>query len=172
MIRGGLQDRFVTLAAMVLDPVAHQLTVVNAGHIPPKLFSAGRGILTDAVSTEATGLPLGIDPGFTYEAVTLSLEPGDCITVFTDGVTDAQNPTEQPFTQEAAEQYLHPDGPKAEYTPTRTVDRLIAEVRRHANGRAQNDDIAIVCFGRLEPGHGPVTSVNRAVPATPIKLPL
>ena len=43
MIRGGLRDRFVTLAVLVLDPVAHQLTVVNAGHMSPEVVLAAAG---------------------------------------------------------------------------------------------------------------------------------
>ena len=44
------------------------------------------------------------------------------------------------------------------------VEGGVQAVRRHANGRAQNDDIAVVCFGRLEPEAGPTTNVTR--PAT------
>jgi hypothetical protein len=40
-------------------------------------------------------------------------------------------------------------------------ERLVGAVRRHANGRSQNDDIAVVTFGRLAPGHGPNTSTAR-----------
>ncbi|MCS6866794.1 MAG: SpoIIE family protein phosphatase [Gemmataceae bacterium] len=153
MIRGGLGDRFVTLAVMVLDPSTHRLTVVNAGHISPKLYRAATHELLDAVSIDATGLPIGTLPGYPYEQLTLQLEPGDAITVFTDGVTDAMNPAGVMFGPEATDRYLHPHSdtlPQAEAQRARRIgERLVAAVRAHANGRAQNDDIAVVAFSRL-----------------------
>src|SRR5439155_5284745 len=73
MIRGGLGDRFVTLAAAVLDPAAHRLTVVNAGHINPKVYRAGRGALADAITNDESGFPLGVCPGHEYAEVTLDV---------------------------------------------------------------------------------------------------
>jgi len=166
MIRGGLQDRFVTLAALVLDPATHQVTVVNAGHINPLLYSACRGTLADAITTEQTGPPLGVLPEYDYEAVTVTLEPGDSLIVFTDGVTDAQNPAGVMFGAEGVLQALSPsdDALQADASrPRRLGERLVNTVRKHANGRAQPDDIAVVCFGRLEAGQGPNTASSTRV---------
>lgn len=170
MIRGGLGDRFVTLAAAVLDPAAHRVTVVNAGHMNPRLYRTGGGSLTDAISTDATGLPLGVMPGFEYEAVTLNLEPGDMITAFTDGVTDATAPTGALFGPEGVDRCLTPgdDATADGGRPKRVGERLVQAVRRHADGRPQNDDIAVVCFGRLPAGAGPSTSgITRPTPLPP-----
>jgi serine phosphatase RsbU (regulator of sigma subunit) len=160
MIKGGLGDRFVTLAATVLDPVAHQLTVVNAGHMNPRLFRACRAELIEAISNDASGLPLGVMPGNEYEAVTLDMDPGDIVTIYTDGVTDAMAPSGELFGQAAVDRYLRPDESALPDSsrPKRTGERLVQAVRRHASGRPQNDDIALVCFGRLDPAHGPPTS--------------
>jgi serine phosphatase RsbU (regulator of sigma subunit) len=169
MIRGGLGDRFVTLAAAVLDPAAHRVTVVNAGHMNPRLYRAG-GSLTDAISTDATGLPLGVMPGFEYEAVTLNLDPGDMITAFTDGVTDATAPSGALFGPEGVDRCLTPadDATADGGRPKRVGERLVQAVRRHADGRPQNDDIAVVCFGRLPAGAGPHTSgITRPTPLPP-----
>lgn len=168
MIRGGLGDRFVTLAAAVIDPAAHTLTIVNAGHMNPKLYRAGRAELIDAISTAASGLPLGVIPGFEYEAVTLDLDCGDVVTIYTDGVTDAMAPTDEVFGQEATDRYLCPDETALPEPcrPKRSGERLVTAVRKHANGRPQNDDIAVVCFGRVEGVHGPATSgAHRVQPA-------
>ena len=160
MIRGGLGDRFVTLAAAVIDPTAHTLTVVNAGHMNPKLFRASRAELTEAISNEATGLPLGVIPGFEYESVTLDLDYGDIVTIYTDGVTDAMAPSGELFGQDAVDRYLSPDEAALPDTcrPKRTGERLVTAVRKHAAGKDQNDDIAVVCFGRVDPTPGPNTS--------------
>jgi serine phosphatase RsbU (regulator of sigma subunit) len=172
MIRGGLADRFVTLAAVVLDPAAHLLTVVNAGHMTPFLHRANRGELTDAISNDATGLPLGVMPGFEYESVTLELEPGDTITIFTDGVTDAMSPAGEMFGIAGVQKYLTLSDRAADgCRPKRVGDRLVQAVRRHADGKPQNDDIAVVCFGRLEPFAAQTTSDRGPnTPTTPIRL--
>jgi sigma-B regulation protein RsbU (phosphoserine phosphatase) len=158
LFRGGIQDRFVTLSVLVLDPSAHRLTVVNAGHLPPKLYHGGRGDLADAVDHDATGLPLGVVPEYSYEARTVPLEPGDTVAVYTDGVTDALNAGGQMFGPQAVERLLTPDDANRPDAgrPRRLGERLLAAVRKHADGRPQNDDIAVVCFGRLESETGPV----------------
>lgn len=165
MIRGGLGDRFVTLAVMVLDPVAHTVTIVNAGHMSPKLYRDATDQLVDAISLDATGLPIGTLPGYPYEQVTLHLEVGDSLIVYTDGVTDAMNPAGVMFGPEAVEKNLLPDEaslPGEAQRAKRVGERLVAAVRTHANGRAQNDDIAVVSLGRLEASLGPNTSTNKA----------
>lgn len=175
MIRGGLQDRFVTLAIMVLDPVAHVVTVVNAGHMAPKWYRAATGELVDSISLEATGVPIGVEPGWVFEQVTLTLEVGDSVAMFTDGVTDAMNPAGVMFSQEAVDRHLSPDDSALAGDAQRAKrlgERLVAAVRAHANGRAQNDDIAVVAFGRLDPAGGPNTTSNKAATSKHQKMPV
>ena len=161
MMRGGLGDRFVTLAAAILDPATHTFSLINAGHEVPQLYRAEPHDLVDAIGDEATGLPLGVMPGFEYEAVTLTLEPGDSLTIFTDGVTDAMAPNGTMFGRDGVRKAILTADPRepGAYHPRLIGERLINAVRKHANGRAQNDDIATVCFGRL--------SGDEALPAYP-----
>jgi serine phosphatase RsbU (regulator of sigma subunit) len=162
MIRGGLGDRFVTLTAAVLDPTVNRIVVVNAGHMSPRWYRAASRDLADAISTEATGLPLGVMPEFEYEAATLDLEPGDILTVFTDGVTDAMAPNGEMFGADGVDRCLTPAGDSSDgVRPKTTGERLVQAVRRHANGRPQNDDIAVVCFGRSRAGDAPAPGRTR-----------
>jgi serine phosphatase RsbU (regulator of sigma subunit) len=171
MIRGGLGDRFVTLVVMVLDPAAHSVTLVNAGHMSPKLYRAATDQLVDAVTLDATGLPVGPLPGYPYEQVTLNLEVGDALAVYTDGVNDAMNPAGAVFGAEAVNRSLLPDDsglPGEAQRPRQIGERLVGAVRGHAAGRAQNDDIAVVAFGRTDgpPRSGlskPPTAKHKAV---------
>src|SRR5262249_24367657 len=156
-----LGDRFVTLAVLVIDPVTHVVTVVNAGHMSPKWYKAATDALVDAISLDSTGVPIGALPGYPFEQVTFNLEVGDSVALFTDGVTDAMNPSGSMFGPEAVDKNLAPDDSALAADAQRAKrlgERLVAAVRTHANGRAQNDDIAVVAFGRLEPGMGPNTS--------------
>ncbi|HEY2911003.1 MAG TPA: SpoIIE family protein phosphatase, partial [Gemmataceae bacterium] len=161
MIRGGLGDRYITLTAAILDPIAHRVTVVNAGHLSPRVFLAARNTIVDAITIEETGTPIGILPGEEYGSVSRELEPGDTILIFTDGVTDAMSPKGELFGAEGVDRYLIPeDEAMADVRPKRAGERMIQAVRRHANGRPQNDDIALVCFGRLPPGTGTGTAIT------------
>jgi serine phosphatase RsbU (regulator of sigma subunit) len=170
MIRGGLGDRFVTLGLMLVDTVAHQMTVVNAGGMNPRMFRVGPNDLADAISTDATGLPLGVMPGYEYESVTLPLEVGDVVSVFTDGITDAMGPSGALFGPEGVDECLTPPNDPvaaAGWRPRRVGDHLVTAVRRHASGRPQNDDIAVMLFGRVEPPHGSDAYPARTDPKMP-----
>ncbi len=174
MLRGGLQDRFVTLAALVLDPVSNQVVVVNAGHMSPKLFAASKGTLTDMIAEEVIGPAIGFVPGIQYESVTINLEPGDVVSVYTDGVTEAMNQSGSLFGADNVDKNLIPEDalPPEGNMPKRFGERLVSAVRKHAGGHPQNDDIAVVCFGRLEVGRAPSTTLTKAVPVEKGKMPV
>jgi sigma-B regulation protein RsbU (phosphoserine phosphatase) len=149
---------------LVIDPAKHEVTIVNAGHMSPKWYKAASDELVDAISLDATGLPVGALPGYPFEQVTFTLELNDSVALFTDGVTDAMNPAGAMFGQEAVDRYLAPDDSAlaAEAQRAKRVgERLVAAVRTHANGRAQNDDIAVVAFGRTDATSGPITGLNK-----------
>jgi serine phosphatase RsbU (regulator of sigma subunit)/pSer/pThr/pTyr-binding forkhead associated (FHA) protein len=174
MIQGGMGDRFVTLVVMVIDPSAHVVTVVNAGHMSPKLYRAGTGELVDAISLDNTGVPVGALAGYPYEQVTLPLDVGDSMVVFTDGVDDAMNQRGERFGGDHVDGALAPDdsalaadGQRAK----RLGERLVAAVRAHANGRPQNDDIAVVAFGRLDATTGAHTSANKVASGRHARVP-
>jgi serine phosphatase RsbU (regulator of sigma subunit) len=152
MIRGGLGHRFITLTAMVLDPIAHQITVVNAGHPKPKIYRDQHGTLTEILSDEIHGFPIGFEAGYRYRATYVVMDPGDTITLFTDGVTDARNRYGEMFGADRVDRYLVPDSSfPLDYTrPKLLGERLVTEIRRHVGNAPQYDDIAIVCFCRLE----------------------
>ncbi|MET8825176.1 SpoIIE family protein phosphatase [Streptomyces sp. NPDC004610] len=71
----------------VYDPIAGELTIANAGHIPPVLVRAGdgRGELLDL----PTGAPIGVG-GVPFEAVRVPVEPGDRLVMCTDGLVEVR----------------------------------------------------------------------------------
>lgn len=146
LIRGGIGDRFVTLAAAVLNPADHTCALVNAGHLNPLVYRSVDKTLTEACTNEQSGLPLGIVPGYPYEIVRVPFGPGDHLLLFTDGVTDSQAPAGEMFGLSGIQKAMG-GGPGR---PRTCGEQLMAAVRKHAAGKAQNDDIAIVCFGRVE----------------------
>ena len=90
-------DRFVTLAAAVLDATTHTLTFVNAGHPPPLIYRHATGNLEEATTEDASGLPLGVDQSFAYRSHQVELHPGDCVLLYSDGVTDQMDEQNVPI---------------------------------------------------------------------------
>ncbi|MFC2036817.1 PP2C family protein-serine/threonine phosphatase [Chloroflexota bacterium] len=92
-------DLFVTVFYGILDPLSDTLIYCNAGHNPPYLLSAQGD---DTVQTlTRTGLPLGIRlvEAEGWEQRTVQLPPGSALVLYTDGVTEAQNPQGEFFTE-------------------------------------------------------------------------
>mgnify|MGYP003694157193 CR=1 FL=1 len=83
------RNRFVTLFFGLLDPATGELTYCNAGHNPPFLIRAD-----DSVERlTSCGTILGIFPDMSYEVKHARLDPGDVLTLFSDGVTEENNPS-------------------------------------------------------------------------------
>ncbi len=79
---------FVTAFYAVLNPSTRTVTYSRAGHNPPRLVR-GRQLM----SLDKNGsLPLGIMPGQTYQQSVITLEKGDLLLLYTDGITEATCP--------------------------------------------------------------------------------
>jgi len=76
---------FITGIYGVVDPAGAEVTYTNAGHPPPFLYHGDRG---EAEELDSHGLPLGVSPEEPYSSSSVSLEPGDVLLAYTDGVTD------------------------------------------------------------------------------------
>jgi serine phosphatase RsbU (regulator of sigma subunit) len=141
MTRAGSADRYVTFVVAVLDRDRSALTLVNAGHLPPLRRRASGEV--EEVGEEEAGLPLGVFDR-AYQEVTAPLEPGDVWVLYTDGVTEARNPKKQLYGKERLREVVQ-RGPAE---PEKLGAALLADVHQFAEGRAQADDLTIVCFGR------------------------
>ena len=151
LLQAGMMDRFVTFSANLLDPREHTVTIVNAGHMSPLIYRRTTNTLEEGISNDQSGFPLGMIEGMDYESAKLGLNPGDSAIVYTDGVTDALNVQNASFgTDRVREAILGEVSITADgYTPQEIGKRLIAAVQKHSAGQYQNDDIAVVVFGRL-----------------------
>ena len=137
------EDRFVTLVLTVLDPKRHEVCLVNAGHMPPLMRHPSGAI--EPAGASASGLPLGVDSGVEYEQVSVSLSPGDSLTMYTDGIPDAMNAAKDFYGSKRLEAQL---GAAAE--GVNDLGRHILEdVRRFVGNQPQSDDMCMACFGRI-----------------------
>lgn len=138
------QDRFVTMIAAVVNPQTHELTIVNAGHMAPLLRR--RGGVVEEIGDDVAGLPLGVAHGYEFAAHTCNLEPGDFLTIFTDGISEAMNSNRSLYGLERLRNGMG--------SPAMSVvdigEHILDDVRRFVDGFAQSDDMCMVCFGREE----------------------
>ncbi len=142
MCRNMAEGRFVTFVLVLLDPETGRIDVVNGGHMSP-LFRSADGSFFE-FPDDTVGLPVGIVDGYPFESVTRTLERGETALIITDGVDEAMNPAGELFTKKRVKDFLM-NGPA---DAAELGKALLKEVRTHAAGREQNDDITIMTFGR------------------------
>src|SRR5579883_319791 len=134
---------FVTFFYGVLDTRTGELQFANAGHNPPYVFNSDG---TFRPLEDKGGPMLGLFPGLKYDAAITRLAPGECILVYTDGVTEAKDTADEFFNEERLEAYLkeHPSEP-AEHL----VNGLHQRVQEFAMGAPQADDITALALRYL-----------------------
>lgn len=142
MCDSGAGDRFVTYVLAFVDTKNHEVVLSNAGHMPPIIRRADGTI--EQFDKELSGTAIGMFPDYSYEAQTCKLEPGDVILIMTDGVDEAMNPQQELYGVERVMEVVKKSPPEAE----QLGKMLLEDVRRHANGYPQSDDITIMTFGR------------------------
>lgn len=133
---GNTQGQFVTAAYVYLDGQARELRYAAAGH-PSMLLMRGGQVLEVAEN----GLLLAATGDATYTQRTLTLERGDRMLLYTDGLLEAKNADGRLFGEESLAQALRRT---AGLAPADAVHRIIAEVQQWAS--SQEDDLtALVC---------------------------
>jgi len=144
--RHGWDDRFVTMVVAVVDPRCHQLTLINAGHMPPMVRSAAGEVLE--IGGDEAGLPIGVIDDYCFEAYRRELEPGDFVTIFTDGFSEAMNSQRELYGIEKLAEVIGNN----KVGPHDLGEHVLDDVRRFAGDFPQSDDMCLVCFGRDDSG--------------------
>ena len=140
---------FVTIFLCILDLRTGSLAYTNAGHNPPYIKTR-RGDLV--ILDERHGPVAGAVAGVAYGEDDRQLDPGDYVILFTDGVTEAMNPSHELYSEEALESLLE----ETTLESSEQATGLIFEsVRDHAGSAEQSDDITVLT---LEFVGAPVTS--------------
>jgi phosphoserine phosphatase RsbU/P len=133
---------FVTLQCLILEPASGRVTCASAGHHQAALVTPGQ---PPRFVFSASGRVLGLMPDNQIPAETLTLDPGQTLVLFTDGVSEAYDPGQELFGEERLLAHLAA-------TPGRdakqTAEGILEAVRRHAAGARQSDDITVVSIRR------------------------
>jgi serine phosphatase RsbU (regulator of sigma subunit) len=141
-LNAGWDEGFVTMTVAVLDPLRHEIQLVNAGNLPPFMRKQDGNV--EQIGTACTGLPIGVSPDFKYESLRFSLSPGDMVVMLTDGLSEAMNFANELYGIDRLRGQL--------MTSAKSVidlgSHLLDDVRAFAGERPQADDMCLVCFGR------------------------
>lgn len=120
--------------------MAHEVTVVNAGHLPPLLVD-GDGRTT---AFDATGPALGLLPDARFDARRAVIHPHAMLLAYSDGVTEAANADDEEFGDARLLDLLMDH---ASSTATTICRALVDAVRHHTSAPAV-DDITVLALRR------------------------
>lgn len=150
-------SRFITLFYGVYAPATGSLTYVNAGHMPPLIRR--RDGRYDRLG--GTGVALGMFDGSVFGAVETTIGPGEALVLYSDGITEAENPSGHPFEEAGLEMVVerHATAPPAEIGT-----RVLAAVAEHARDSRFTDDLTILVLKRADPSAAVSSSVAPAHP--------
>jgi len=144
LCQDNVQGMFVTVFFGMLDAASGELRFCNAGHNVPYVLGP-TGAVAPVHGTRAK--PLGIRPTLGYASDTAKLEPGDCLFLFTDGITESMDGSGAFFSEERLEATLRS---LAGRSPRAIIEDVLANVRAFAGTAPQSDDIAALAL-RLVP---------------------
>ncbi len=141
-------NRLVTFFYGELDTGSGTLRYVNGGHNPPFLLASGH----PAARLGATGMALGVMPDAPYEAMTVEMEPGDRLVLYTDGITEATSPADEEYGDVRLEAYLRAATAADGIAGRALIDGITADVLRFCDGARPHDDMTLMCLSRRIPG--------------------
>jgi sigma-B regulation protein RsbU (phosphoserine phosphatase) len=135
-----LPSNYATLVCG-LAMTSGEMEICNAGHCPPIV------VRSDGIAEiEATGLPLGLFCDGRYALRKVALNPGDCLILYTDGITEARCRSGDEYGLDrlvtiAAQCQRLPAG--------RVIESILCDVNGFVSRAAQTDDVTIMALRRL-----------------------
>jgi sigma-B regulation protein RsbU (phosphoserine phosphatase) len=141
------QSLLMTMACLSLDARNGRLLFANAGHVLPYLL---RKDAQHWEMLEASGLPLGksLDSDYLESSVELTLNVGDKLFLYTDGLVEEESPSGEPFGYDRLEFLLNANVDVEDPEDLRNI--LMDALRLHCRGTAYTDDITIVVISHTD----------------------
>jgi sigma-B regulation protein RsbU (phosphoserine phosphatase) len=135
------EDRYATLFYAQFDPANHRLSYVNAGHCPPILLRAHAKNGAAERLDQAGGTVVGLLPECAYQQAEVTLAPGDLLVIYTDGFSEAMNPT----LEEWGDQRLLDAISNCNGLPAKdSIAKIMRAADAFASGAPQSDDMTLV----------------------------
>jgi len=131
-------ELFVTVFCVMYDSASRMLTYANGGHNLPLLYRAENNQI---VELDTGGAALGILADEPFDARSITLEPGDVVLLYTDGVVEAAGPDGNQLGDERLAELVRDN---ASSGPSGLIATVEAAVRAHSSGAPPQDDITMV----------------------------
>lgn len=150
---GKLQHNYVTAAYVFVDLENNSMSYAGAGHPPLLLWRKSSG---SASEVEENGLVLGQFPDETYTVAELPVDAGDRCVLYTDGILETENPSQEEFGTGRFMRFMEVSHSLG---APQFVDALLDELSRwseHPRGDRQRDDITVLAIDFKAPAHGSV----------------
>jgi serine phosphatase RsbU (regulator of sigma subunit) len=134
-------ERYATGLLAILTPAEGRVRYANAGHNPAVLLRRSG----ESARLAATGIPLGLLPSAEYSAEELSLEPGDLLAVYTDGITEAAGPDGEEYGLERLEGLLRRHAAEPLESVAATLEQ---DMEKFVKGVPFSDDRTLILLRR------------------------
>jgi len=137
-------DRYATMSSLIIDNNSGRLDYSNAGHHPCILCRSNQ---ENVEEIEAEGFPVGITTEKKYKSISISLNKGDRLIFYTDGVTEAMNKDGVQFSVNRLKTIINT---LRHLSPSELVSHIRSEVDKHAATMPQHDDQTVVVIEYLK----------------------
>jgi serine phosphatase RsbU (regulator of sigma subunit) len=128
------------LFSVHLDGTGHY---ISAGHNPVYLYRASKN---DIEEIESNNTIIGAFDFASFDASPFNLQPGDVLFAYSDGLTEAENPSGEMFGEQRVQQIIRQEAP---FGSEQLHNAVLSAIQQFTGGRAQTDDITIVIAQRL-----------------------
>ena len=143
LLRAGIEGSFVTAFFAIYKPATGEFHYARCGHNPPRLVRSGPPAKIVGVD-KAGALPLGITDDIPFESARFSIDPGDALVLYTDGITEAFDSQREQFgTHRLDDAVLEGSG-----NPDLVVDAVFSGLYRHVGAMTRDDDQTLVVLQR------------------------
>lgn len=140
MFESTASNKFSTLLFAAYDAAEGTLVYCNAGHLPPLLVRDG-----EVRALEVTGMVLGALEGVGFGAAQVTLEPGDLLALYTDGLTEPEDPSGQEFGETRLQEALLR---RSSQPPAAIVEGVMDDVLQWTGAKTLYDDMTMLVVRR------------------------
>ena len=143
LLKDARANLFITTFYGILDPSEGTLTYCNAGHNPPYLVRDSDEKLVDSLTR--TGIAMGIEENTTWTTEAITINAGDILVLYTDGIPDAQDQDGDFFNDEAIIDIAQKNSGRLAHE---IQSSIIESVQEFSGTTPQSDDITLMVLVR------------------------